>query len=624
MGKKDKNKKKGKGAEKTAAKTDKKLSQKQKKELAAIGEDDIEKIVAEIEQEEKKRQEVIEQVVSPPSRRVNFTLTAHPDKEELILFGGEFFNGSKITLHTVDPDFEANLENLISEVLDNYDGDDSDNDEDYEIESDISTDSEQEADEYDVDYGIGEEEADLGQTERGGYFYGKDKCLKWRMEQPPTNTFVYNDMYFYNIPRNEWVRLKAPGGPAPRCGHQTVALSTGKGQLWVFGGEYASPTQAQFYHYRDLWLFHMSLKKWEKINVSGGPSSRSGHRMVCVKKQLLVFGGFHDNLRDYKYFNDVYSFNLETYTWKRIEPTGTPPAPRSGCIMLPLSDGRVLIYGGYSKEKIKRDVDKGVIHSDMFLLTPEKNDTTGLKWKWVTVKQSGARIPPRCSMTGIAAPGNKAYSFGGVFDIVEEEEDLAGTFYNDLYTLDLEKTIWRTVTLSGKKDNTKQRRRRKKEKNDVSNEGEDSDEATTEMETLDIQENTVPAEASASTSVISDDGIFKVTMGPATSSSQQASAESVGDSQQIFSPSPRMNCGLAVKHGILYLYGGLVEDGPKQYTLSDFYSLDLHKLDEWRIIIPNDQESQEWLESGSDSDESGTESESESEESESGEQMEVD
>jgi hypothetical protein len=38
MGKKDKTKKKGKGAEKTATKTEKKLSQKQKKELAGIGE----------------------------------------------------------------------------------------------------------------------------------------------------------------------------------------------------------------------------------------------------------------------------------------------------------------------------------------------------------------------------------------------------------------------------------------------------------------------------------------------------------------------------------------------------------------------------------------------------------
>lgn len=38
MGKKDKNKKKGKGAEKTAMKTDKKLAARQKKLIAKLGE----------------------------------------------------------------------------------------------------------------------------------------------------------------------------------------------------------------------------------------------------------------------------------------------------------------------------------------------------------------------------------------------------------------------------------------------------------------------------------------------------------------------------------------------------------------------------------------------------------
>ena len=44
MGKK-KDKKKGHGAEKTASKTDKKLTKKEKKDLAARGEDDIETIL---------------------------------------------------------------------------------------------------------------------------------------------------------------------------------------------------------------------------------------------------------------------------------------------------------------------------------------------------------------------------------------------------------------------------------------------------------------------------------------------------------------------------------------------------------------------------------------------------
>lgn len=182
---------------------------------------------------------------------------------------------------------------------------------------------------------------------------------------------MYNDLFYYNISNNTWTLVKAPAGPPPRCGHQMIATSANKGQLWVFGGEFASPTQSQFYHYRDLWVFHMATKQWEKISSPNGPTARSGHRMVLLKKQLIVFGGFHDNLRDYKYFNDVYSFNLETYKWIKLEPMGTPPAPRSGCCMVPLNDGRVLIYGGYSKEKLKKDVDKGHVYSDAFLLTPD-------------------------------------------------------------------------------------------------------------------------------------------------------------------------------------------------------------------------------------------------------------
>lgn len=39
---------------------------------------------------------------------------------------------------------------------------------------------------------------------------------------------------------------------------------------------------------------------------------------------------------------------------------------------------------------------------------------------------------------------NLAYMFGGVFDEEENDEDLKGTFFNDLVALDLEKYQWRT------------------------------------------------------------------------------------------------------------------------------------------------------------------------------------
>ena len=86
-------KKKGKGAEKTAEKTEKKAKLKAKKELAAKGEDDIESLVKAIEEEERKRQEVKEVKVEAPSHRSNFSMTVHPDNPEIVIFGGEFYNG---------------------------------------------------------------------------------------------------------------------------------------------------------------------------------------------------------------------------------------------------------------------------------------------------------------------------------------------------------------------------------------------------------------------------------------------------------------------------------------------------------------------------------------------------
>lgn len=53
-------------------------------------------MIAQIEKEEAKRQHVIEKTVAPPSRRVNFTLTAHPFKDELIMLGGEFHDGRTV------------------------------------------------------------------------------------------------------------------------------------------------------------------------------------------------------------------------------------------------------------------------------------------------------------------------------------------------------------------------------------------------------------------------------------------------------------------------------------------------------------------------------------------------
>ena len=128
----------------------------------------------------------------------------------------------------------------------------------------------------------------------------------------------------------------------------------------------------QFYHYRDLWVYRIASRKWEKIVTQTGPSPRSGHRMIAHKKKLFVFGGFYDTGISYKYYNDVWIFSLESYQWQCINAKGSiVPAPRSAGCMAPTPDGKILIWGGYSKTSVKKEIERGITHADMFALTPD-------------------------------------------------------------------------------------------------------------------------------------------------------------------------------------------------------------------------------------------------------------
>ncbi|XP_006817339.1 kelch domain-containing protein 4-like [Saccoglossus kowalevskii] len=482
MGKKNKKKdKKGYGAEKTAAKTAKKAEKRAIKELGI--DEDIDSLIAEFVEIDRRRVDVVEKQTPPPSPRCNMTLTAHPDKEELILFGGEFFNGKQ--------------------------------------------------------------------------------------------TFMYNDLYFYNIKKNSWTLVKIPNAPPPRCSHQAVGVAQSGGQLWMFGGEFASPTQSKFHHYKDLWILHLSEKRWEKISAPGAPSSRSGHRMVVCKRQLIVFGGFHESIRYYglPLFDDLHAFNLDTYNWIKLAPSGVGPTPRSGCQLSVRNDGAILVYGGYTKKQIKKDVDKGVIHEDMYILSNSVKEgksggdveaTGAVKWKWNKMSQSGIKPSPRSGATMVVTTGNKVMMFGGVFDQDDDDDDenIESEFYNEMYSLDLEKGKWFEMSLKSTKTKKKRRRRKTKDKDVAEQQPGETDTSGDKNEESDNEDE--------------EDG------------------NKDDDDVEEFIPCARMNTLLVVKHGILYLYGGVYEIGDKEVTLNDMYSIDVHKFDKWNTLVAMETRDQDW------------------------------
>ncbi|XP_044283920.1 kelch domain-containing protein 4 [Varanus komodoensis] len=508
MGKKSRKERKGKGAEKAAAKMEKKVSKRARKE-----EEDLEALIAEFQSLDAKKTQVVEATCAPPSPRLNASLSAHPEKDELILFGGEYFNGQK--------------------------------------------------------------------------------------------TFLYNELFVYNIRKNSWAKIDIPSPPPRRCAHQAVVVAQGGGQLWVFGGEFASPDGEQFYHYKDLWVLHLAGRTWEQIKAAGGPSGRSGHRMAVCKRHLVVFGGFHESARDYIYYNDAYAFNLDLFAWTKLSPSGLAPAPRSGCLLTATPDGNILVYGGYSKQRIKKDVDKGMLHTDMFLLKAESSD----KWTWTRMSPSGVKPTPRSGFSVTMGPNNRSLLFGGVHD-EEEEECLEGDFFNDIYFYDVAKNRWFPGLLKGPKSGKKKRRR------GAALEGSQAawqDGAGGGGEEAEGQPPPGPVEVVKE--VVAEDGtvmtIKQVVSAPKTEperSESEGEEDGAGDeaSGQQLEPCPRSNAMLAVKHGVLYVYGGMFEVGDRQFTLNDLYALDLHKLEEWRVLVEMDPKTQEWLEE-SESDEEGDE-----------------
>lgn len=331
---------------------------KEKRNANKKDEEDIDALLAEFKSMQTDTKAVKEQVVPPPSPRANCTLTVHPSKDELLLFGGERYDGKK-------------------------------------------------------------------------------------------NLF-YADLLRYSIKRNEWKHVLTPNTPPPRSSHQAVAVPSSGGSLFVFGGEFSSPNQTTFHHYRDFWCLDLTTMQWEAITAKNGPSARSGHRMVHVRDQLMVFGGFFDNLREVKcaaprhrphaereprsrraqcgrprmraswtllipscscshsrYYNDLHLFDLSLYKWTRVtaEPGAPLPSPRSGFQMTTDPSGGadgagcVILYGGYFKKKVVNQLFDS--HKDKSEV--EELSDTGIEYRdlwrfdvstltWDTLKKSGT--PP--------------------------------------------------------------------------------------------------------------------------------------------------------------------------------------------------------------------------------------
>ncbi|KAI0641395.1 hypothetical protein C8Q79DRAFT_307877 [Trametes meyenii] len=405
----------------------------------------------------------------------------------------------------------------------------------------------------------------------GGEFFSEDG-----------KAHFYSDVYRYSPEKNEWRKFVSPTCPGPRSAHAVVATPAGGGKLYLFGGEFSSLYQNSFHHYRDFWCFDISTHTWERIETKVRPTARSGHRMAMWKHYIVLFGGFYDPGIKTNYLNDLWVFDTQEYKWKHIEfkETDRRPSPRSGFSFLPTPEG-ILLHGGYCKEYVKGQRPVGVMLDDTWFLrmtlatetpTAGKSSADPLTLKWEKRKKPSTAYAPSlrsgCTMALWSAK-NMGVLFGGVTDEDTNEETLESVFHNDLYGYQITGNgRWVSMHLKRpKKKGGLQKKKAVVQPTRPESEDEYDYDGASDDDKEETERPSKPVKLAASTPTTSivDDEVDP-------------------DDPALTVPLPRYNAMLAVLRNTLYIYGGIFEKGSREYTLDDFHTLQLDKLDRYTCL----------------------------------------
>ena len=56
-----------------------------------------------------------------------------------------------------------------------------------------------------------------------------------------------------------------------------------------------------------------------KVDAKGrAPTARSGHRIAVHGDRIFLFGGFSDFVKESKYYNDLFVFDIEKMMWNEV------------------------------------------------------------------------------------------------------------------------------------------------------------------------------------------------------------------------------------------------------------------------------------------------------------------
>ncbi|CAG7971336.1 unnamed protein product [Penicillium salamii] len=373
MGKKGK--KTAEHKERVAAKQTKKSAQKEKRSKAkgkdadSDAEDaDLDAILAQYAEEQAKFLKVTEVTSEPPVPRSSATVLASPsNRNELFIYGGEYFDGTHATF----------FNNLFVYLIDRGEW--------------------REVTSPNTPLPRSGHAWCRGGNSGGIYMFGGE------FSSPKQGTFYhYNDFWHLDTATREWTRLETKGkGPPARSGHRMTYY---KNYIILFGG--FQDTSQQTKYLQDLWIYDCNQYTWSNPSPSLSsqkPDPRSSFSFLPHETGAVIYGGYsrvkasaggggkqgkggpqkmalrpmvHQDtwfLRITPPASEAPSSTGPTVRWeRRKKPANTPNPPRVGTTMA-YHKGRGIMFGGVHDVELTEEGIDSEFFDTLFAWNTDRN-----------------------------------------------------------------------------------------------------------------------------------------------------------------------------------------------------------------------------------------------------------
>lgn len=256
-----------------------------------------------------------------------------------------------------------------------------------------------------------------------------------------TRFLHYRDFWALDVQAGKWEPVKVAGQmPPSRSGHR---MAVWREVAVMYGG--FIDTSGNAIYLDDLWMYHFQTSAWKKVDWlsvhAPSPTARSAFQFCACDDGILLYGGYcqvkgKSGIPKGQVLNDIWLLRMDAdqtqIRWDKKKTGSTAPQPRSGCSSTRVASDKMLVFGGVFDEDVDDEYIQGTCSNEMHLYSFRTN-----KWDPVeySLAPSGAaespQICPRFNAMMTTSRAGLAYAFGGIWEIGDVQYTL-----DDLYVLD--------------------------------------------------------------------------------------------------------------------------------------------------------------------------------------------